>query len=129
MSIYDWDSEWELCKEENPLNTYLKLKTGKSLLQSLIEEHGNVEFISTNFKKRKNYLKADCAFHKGDKGGCLSLHHDVNGEYFNCFACGRHGNAVDFILDQLIRFYYPQKVNREDAFEAFKDYMISKRPL
>jgi DNA primase len=113
MTFEDMDnlSELELCK--------------KIELQSLIEEHGQVMFIPTNYKKRKNLLIADCPFHLGDKGKCLSVAFDnENKQYFNCFACGRHGNAVDFILQQL-RVNYPNDT-REDAIEALKDYLESK---
>ena len=105
-------SELELCK---------KIK-----LQSLIEDHAQVFFIPTNYKKRKNILIADCPFHLGDEGKCFSVAFDKeNKQYFNCFACGRHGNAVDFILQQL-RVFYPLDT-REDAIEALKDYIESKR--
>ena len=115
MTFEDMDnlSELELCK--------------KIELQRLIEEHGQVDFTLRNYRNMKNIPTADCPFHLGDKGQCLTVALDNgNNQYFNCFACGRHGNAVDFILQQL-RVNYPTDT-REDAIEALKDYIESKTP-
>ena len=96
-----------------------------TFLQNLIEEHGGVHFSMTKYKRKLNYLIADCPFHTGDAGKCLSIAYDKEGQqYFNCFACGRHGNAVDFILEQLKAHYEkPAEVERVDAIDALRDYL------
>lgn len=95
-----------------------------TFLRNLIEEHGGVIFSMTKYKRKLNYLIADCPFHLGDAGNCLSISHDKEGnEYFNCFACGRHGNAVDFILEQLKVHYEFAKIERAEAIDALRDYL------
>ena len=76
----------------------------KDFIDSLIEKVNIVDVIGNYIKleKKGNDYWARCPFHS-EKTSSFSV--SENKQFFHCFGCGAHGNAIGFVMDHTNKTY------------------------
>ncbi len=76
----------------------------KAFIDSLLEKANIVNIIANyiELKKKGNDYWARCPFHN-EKTSSFSV--SENKQFFHCFGCGAHGNAIGFLMDHLNQPY------------------------
>ncbi|MFI4819076.1 MAG: DNA primase [Enterobacterales bacterium] len=76
----------------------MSFKINKIFINQLLNITNIVDIIGSkiNLKKNGKYIKAFCPFHKENNPSFF-----VNNEkqFYHCFGCGSHGNAIDFLMN------------------------------
>lgn len=72
-------------------------KIPRLFIKDLLAHTDIVDLIDTRLKLKKQgkYYKACCPFHH-DKNPSFTV--NVERQFFYCFGCGSHGNAIDFLM-------------------------------
>ncbi|CAL4042020.1 DNA primase [Buchnera aphidicola (Phyllaphis fagi)] len=74
----------------------------KDFINTILEQTNIIDLISTRIKLKQygNNYNAICPFHS-EKQPSFTINHEK--QYFYCFGCNIHGNAIDFLMkyDQL----------------------------
>ena len=80
----------------------------KDFINSLLEKANIVDIIGNYIKleKKGNDYWARCPFHN-EKTSSFSV--SENKQFFHCFGCGAHGNAIGFVMDHL-NMTYPEAI-------------------
>lgn len=81
----------------------------RDFIQLLLDKIDIVDFIDGRLplkKKSSNNYFACCPFH-GEKTPSFSV--SQNKQFYYCFGCGAHGNAIDFLM-QFDRLSFPEAV-------------------
>ena len=73
-------------------------KIPQGFIQELLDRVDIVDFIGRRvaIKKKGINYSACCPFHK-EKTPSFSVNQDK--QFFYCFGCGKHGNALTFLMD------------------------------
>ena len=76
----------------------------KDFIDSLIDKANIVDIIGNYIKleKKGNDYWARCPFHS-EKTSSFSV--SENKQFFHCFGCGAHGNAIGFVMDHTNKTY------------------------
>ena len=76
----------------------------KDFIDSLIEKVNIIDVIGNYIKleKKGNDYWARCPFHS-EKTSSFSV--SENKQFFHCFGCGAHGNAIGFVMDHTNKTY------------------------
>ena len=76
----------------------------KDFINSLLEKANIVDIIGNYIKleKKGNDYWARCPFHN-EKTSSFSV--SENKQFFHCFGCGAHGNAIGFVMDHSNKTY------------------------
>lgn len=93
--------------QSRTLNTMSKIP--RDFIQLLLNKVDIVDFIDARVplrKKSSNNYFACCPFH-GEKTASFSV--SQNKQFYYCFGCGAHGNAIDFLI-QFDRLNFPEAV-------------------
>jgi DNA primase len=81
----------------------------REFIQQLLNRIDIVDFIDTRIPLRKksgNNFFACCPFHN-EKSASFSVSHSK--QFYHCFGCGAHGNAIDFIM-QFDHLSFPEAI-------------------
>tara|TARA_B100001996_G_scaffold145439_1_gene110734 strand:- start:1321 stop:3033 length:1713 start_codon:yes stop_codon:yes gene_type:complete len=76
----------------------------KDFIDSLLEKANIIDVIGNYIKleKKGNDYWAKCPFHS-EKTSSFSV--SENKQFFHCFGCGAHGNAIGFVMDHANKTY------------------------
>ena len=80
------------------------MKSSNHVFPSLIDKANIVDIIGNYIKleKKGNDYWARCPFHS-EKTSSFSV--SENKQFFHCFGCGAHGNAIGFVMDHTNKTY------------------------